>query len=198
LIIFQSKRTYYFKHLIILFGVFFIYGCGNDSPIPKPIGYFRIDLPEPKYQHKTPDCPFEFDISQYSQLELYADTAHPCWFNIAYPMIDARMYITYKAIDGNLRGYLEEAHGLAYEHQIKANRISTRQIARDSSNVYGLIYNLGGNVASPYQFYLTDSTTHFLRGSLYFNARPNPDSTQPALDYVRRDIERFVDSFEWR
>lgn len=175
-----------------------MYACGRETPIPKPIGYFRIDLPAPKYQHKTPDCPFEFDISAFARLEMIVDTAHSCWFNVAYPMLDARMYFTYKGVDGDLREFIEEAHGLAFEHQIKANKITTRKIQDDSSKVYGLIYDLGGNVASPYQFYLTDSANHFLRGSFYFNARPNPDSSKPALDYVRNDLDRFIDSFEWK
>lgn len=113
-------------------------------------------------------------------------------------MMNAKMYFTYKDVDGDLREFIEEAHGLAFEHQIKANKISTRKIENDSAKVYGLVYNLGGNVASPYQFYLTDSVNHFLRGSFYFNARPNPDSSKPALDYVRNDIDRFIDSFEWK
>lgn len=187
-----------FKYSLLLLLMVLFYSCGNETPTPKPVGYFRIDLPEPKYQHKSPDCPFEFDISEYSRLELFVDSEHPCWFNISYPMLNARLYLTYKNVDNNLREFIEEAHGLAYEHQIKANRIATRQIQNDSSRVYGLIYNLGGNVASPYQFYLTDSTDHFLRGSFYFNARPNPDSTKPALDYVQNDIDRFIDSFEWK
>lgn len=192
------KHLSNFKTTLVLLCILFLHACGSETPVPKPVGYFRIDLPTPKYQHKSPDCPFEFDISEYSQLELIVDTAHPCWFNIAYPMINARMYFTYKDVDGDLREFIEEAHGLAFEHQIKANKISTRKIENDSAKVYGLVYNLGGNVASPYQFYLTDSTDHFLRGSFYFNARPNPDSSKPALDYVRNDIDRFIDSFEWK
>lgn len=187
-----------YKTILVFLCILFLYACGRETPIPKPIGYFRIDLPAPKYQHKTPDCPFEFDISEFARLEMIVDTAHSCWFNVAYPMLDARMYFTYKGVDGDLREFIEEAHGLAFEHQIKANKITTRKIQDDSSKVYGLIYDLGGNVASPYQFYLTDSANHFLRGSFYFNARPNPDSSKPALDYVRNDLDRFIDSFEWK
>ena len=184
--------------VFIILATILIYGCGNNTPIPKPIGYFRIDFPEHAYQHRSPDCPFEFDISKYSRLEMNVNKENPCWFNIDYPTLNAKIYVTYKNIDNDLRDFIEEAHGMAYQHQVKASSISTRAIKRDSSNVYGLVYNLGGNVASPYQFYLTDSTRYFLRGSFYFNIRPNPDSTKPALDYVKADIDRFINSFEWK
>lgn len=186
-----------YKTQLVVFFTLLLYACGNSNQVPKPIGYFRLDLPEHAYQHKSPDCSFSFDISKYSRLELYTDSGKPCWFNIDYPSLNATIFITYKKINNDLRDFIEEAHSLAYQHQIKASRISTQAIRRDSSNVWGLIYDLGGNVASPYQFYLTDSTTHFLRGSFYFNVRPNPDSTKPALEYVKRDIDHFIKSFKW-
>lgn len=187
------------KKGFLIFGLLVLLAaCGNDAPVPKPIGYYRIDLPTPDYKEKDmPNCPFRFEISDYSRLEIFEGGKHPCWFNIAYPALDAKLHMTYKPVNGNLREYLEEAHTLAFEHEVKANRISTRQIIKDSTEVYGLIYDLGGNVASPYQFYLTDSTRHFIRGSLYFMAHPNPDSLKPSLDYVKRDMDHFIESFRW-
>lgn len=172
-----------------------------DHPVPKPVGYFRIDLPGHKYKERQIDCPFGFEISEYSRLE-WPERENPdekCWFGIVYPQFDVHIYITYKTIEGDdLRRYIEESRTLAYEHRIKANRIATETIERDSADVYGLTYDLGGEVASPYQFYLTDSTTHFLRGSLYFNARPNPDSIAPVLDFVKKDLRHFTRSFYWK
>lgn len=173
--------------------------CGNDRPAPKPVGYYRIDLPRPSYVERTfGDCPFAFEISKYSRLEVFEKDQHPCWFNISYPNLHARIHMTYKPVDGNLREFLEEAHSLAFEHEVKANRITTKRIENDSARVYGLIYDLGGSVASPYQFYLTDSVANFVRGSLYFLAEPNPDSIQPSLAYVKRDMEHFIRSFRWK
>jgi len=171
-------------------------GCSEDDVVPKPIGYFRIDLPETAYHKKEIDCPFEMEISKNSRLELFED--QPCWFNIYYPQLDARIHITYKEVNGNLREFLEEAHDLASEHQIKANSITTKRVVRPESDVYGLTYRLEGSVATPFQFYLTDSTSHFIRGSAYFNARPNPDSLKPALAYLEKDLQHFVEHFEWK
>ncbi|NEN25646.1 hypothetical protein G3O08_19310 [Cryomorpha ignava] len=71
------KHPSNYKSPLVLLCILFLYACGRETPVPKPVGYFRIDLPTPKYQHKSPDCPFEFDISEYSRLELIVDTAHP-------------------------------------------------------------------------------------------------------------------------
>ncbi|NEN25650.1 hypothetical protein G3O08_19330 [Cryomorpha ignava] len=94
------KHLSNYKTPLVLLCILFLYACRSETPVPKPVGYFRIDLPTPKYQHKSPDCPFEFDISEYSQLELIVGTAHPCWFNVAYPMINNIKYFTYKDDEG--------------------------------------------------------------------------------------------------
>lgn len=111
--------------------------------------------------------------------------------------MEATIHLTYKSVEDNLREYIEESRNLTFEHQVKANRIETEVVSIPQKNLFGLIYDLGGSVASPVQFYLTDSTDHFLRGSLYFNARPNPDSIKPVLEYVRSDIDRMISSVEW-
>jgi gliding motility-associated lipoprotein GldD len=177
--------------------VLILIGC-TDTPTPKPIGYFRIDLPENNYQYKTFGCPFSFESSKYSQLAFFDKTKSPCWFNIEYPRLNATVHITYKPIENNLREYLEEARALTYEHQSVASKIDPQIINEPEKNVYGLAYELGGNVASPYQFYLTDSTDHFLRGSLYFSSKPNADSLKPAMDFIKRDLEHFAETFQWK
>jgi gliding motility-associated lipoprotein GldD len=71
-------------------------------------------------------------------------------------------------------------------------------IIRDSSKVYGLLYDIEGNTASGLQFYLTDSTHHFLRGALYFNASPNIDSLKLVLDFIREDVLQLIKTTKWK
>jgi gliding motility-associated lipoprotein GldD len=61
-----------------------------------------------------------------------------------------------------------------------------------------LIYEIGGNAASSIQFFLTDSTKHFIRGALYFNVAPNTDSISPVVDFVKKDIYHMIKTFEWK
>ena len=187
------------KKIVLLFFVLSLFSCSDDTPIPKPVGFFRIDLPEASYGEKDPEfCPFKFPLSINGRVEYKSSPNGPiCWFNLSYPRFDAKLYFTYKEVDGNLRELIEESRALTYEHQVKANRIQEKAVSDTSRAVYGLVYDLGGAVASPVQLYLTDSTNHFLRGSLYFNARPNPDSIDPVLHFLQKDIDKFVEELEW-
>ena len=63
--------------------------------------------------------------------------------------------------------------------------------------VYGIWFPLEGSVASPYQFFVTDSVEHYMRGSLYFNTSPNPDSMAPVIEFVKEDLEKMLETFEW-
>lgn len=188
------------KKSLFLFLSLVLFSCSDDTPTPKPVGYFRIDIPRADYMIKAPEyCPFEFPLSKYGRIEYTSSATDPkCWFNLSYPRFDAKIYFTYKEVDENLRGLIEESRTLTYEHQVKANRIREKLVADTSRSVFGLVYDLGGAVASPVQLYLTDSTQHFLRGSLYFNAPPNPDSIDPVLNFIQEDIDRFVNELEWK
>lgn len=83
------------------------------------------------------------------------------------------------------------------KHLVKANDISERQFKNEEAKVYGLIYDFEGNTASNYQFFLTDSSTHFFRGAMYFNMPPNADSLEPVIDFIKGDLQRLIESFRW-
>jgi gliding motility-associated lipoprotein GldD len=171
--------------------------CGNE-PKPLPRGYFRIDLPEKTYltSEKIPGLTFE--APSYSRVELlHQNSSDSSWFNLAFPAFNARLHCTYRAISGDFDKLLGDAHNMAYSHEVKARSIEKSRIHRDSAHVHGMVFDLRGEVASPLQFFATDSNRHFLRGSLYFNNRPNPDSIAPVLAYIREDVIHLLNSLEW-
>ncbi len=96
-----------------------------------------------------------------------------------------------------LNQFLEETRKLAYKHTIKADAIEEQVFMNPSKDVYGLIYRINGNAASPMQFYLTDSTSHFLRGALYIRQVPNIDSIQPVLNFLEPDIIHLIETTTW-
>ena len=124
--------------------------------------------------------------------------AESCWLNLEFPSLNGTLHLTYHPLNGDINEYLEETNELASKHQIKASGIEEKLVFRDSSKVYGLIYEIGGNAASSIQFFLTDSTKHFIRGALYFNVAPNTDSIAPVVDFVRKDIYHMIETFEWK
>ena len=186
--------------IILVVGLAVLCACGEKNYAPRPKGYFRIDFPEKTYKQYDGECPFKFEIPEYSFLIKEKDDN--CWFDIYFPKYKATVYMTYRAIDNStysdIDTLLNDAHDFAYKHTVKADAIEENIFEKDSARVYGCLYNIKGNVASQVQFFLTDSTTHFMRGSLYFEAHPNKDSLAPVVDFVREDIEHFMESFEWR
>ncbi|MCC6385291.1 MAG: gliding motility lipoprotein GldD [Bacteroidia bacterium] len=186
------------SHLIaVLMCTSLLFSC-NEPPVPKPKGYFRIDLPEHRYrQGEFDDCPFTFEVPLYSKI--MPDTnrlSEPCWWYLVFPDFNCEVYLSYKLVEKDLFKLIEDAHTLAYSHAVKANEINQRKINVGKSG--GLMFEIGGNAASPLQFYLTDSLHHFIRGSLYFNALPNADSVAPVVHFVKADIERMIQTVVWK
>jgi gliding motility-associated lipoprotein GldD len=187
---------------IELFSLIFIsaliVSCGGDN-IPKPKGYFRIDLPEKEYRPFISDCPFSFSYPKYAVVKKYTGSMNEnCWFNIEFSKFKGTIHLSYYQIDNNLAKHIEDSRSLAYKHSVKANSIDENVFNSRTGNVHGLVYEITGNAASSVQFYLTDSTKHFVRGALYFNASPNFDSIAPVQDFVRADIDTFLNSFRWK
>lgn len=185
--------------LMITSLVFSIFSCQNDTQ-PKPRGYFRIQLPEKEYlRFQLNSFPYEFDIPKYSKIGKPKNQPEKYWINVVYPMFKAQLHISYKPIHNNLDTLLNDAHKMMNKHIPKANAINEQMFINNERKVYGMAYEImGSEAASPYQFYLTDSTHHFLRGALYFNFSPNNDSLMPVIDFIKIDMNRLIESFEWK
>lgn len=173
--------------------------CEGGEYTPKPKGYFRIDLPKKEYKQLEKDCPFTFEVPTYTSTRQNKNNPDkPCWFDLVFDDLNASIYLSYKPVNNDVNQFLDDSRTLAFKHTVKANDIEQKVIQFPDKKVYGLIYSIEGNAASAYQFHLTDSTNHFLRGSLYFNNVPNYDSIQPVLNYVKEDIEKMIETFEWQ
>jgi gliding motility-associated lipoprotein GldD len=188
--------------LFFLIGsICFLFSCSEEDEVftPKPKAFMRIEFPEKKYITYDSTCPFTFDMPNYSVISYDKNANHePCWFNVNYIPFHAQLHISYKSLNNNLRNMVEDSRELAIKHQIKASGLEQSEVIIDSNKVYGLIYDISGNTASSMQFYLTDSSKHFLRGSLYFNVAPNIDSLQIVVDFLKKDIHQMIKSFRWK
>lgn len=175
--------------------------CGGEDHTPKPRGYFRIDLPEKSYQPYSEACPFEFDMPVYARMvpDTTQDT-HPCWMDMTMPEFNASLHLSYWPVNSEemFRDLTEDARELAYKHTVKASSIDEYAIRFPERDLYGMLYDIKGNTASWLQFYLTDSTDHYLRGALYFREKPRLDSIKPVLDFIHADIDTMIRTFHWR
>ena len=92
-----------------------------------------------------------------------------------------------------------EAEKLVFEHAIKADQITAPvEYVNPSRNVYGSLYEIKGNAASQVQFHATDSSKNFLKGSLFFYTKPNYDSLLPAIEYIKADMIKMMETLEWK
>ena len=184
-----------FLILLILLGLL---AC-NEVYTPKPRGYFRIDFPEKEYVKCEVSGPFTFDIPKYSVLKTdVSKGAEAYWYNLEFPQLKGKIHITYKILNNDLAKYIEDSRTLVYKHTIMADAISEQVFISPEKNIYGILYEIKGNAASPYQFFATDSLKHFLRGSLYFDVYPNKDSLAPVFDFIKPDIARLIETIEWK
>lgn len=188
------------KILLFLFVVLLLFtvACKQDY-VPKPRGFFRIDFDEKSYHlMDSAGFPYRFEIPDYGKL--YPDNermAEPYWVNLKIPKHKAEIHLSYKNVKGNLSQMTEDSRSLAYKHSVKADAIDERVFVNPEKKVYGIIYRIDGNTASPLQFFLTDSTRNFLRGALYIREVPNIDSIRPVIDFLTPDIIRLIETTEW-
>ena len=180
--------------IVLAFALFT--ACADDV-VPKPKGYFRITLPSEGHQGWTPPCPFSAELPHYAFVKPHANARGTCWYDIEFPGLGATIYLTYQPVNGQLDQLIGDAHDMKSKHQSMAGRIDKERVLRDSSEVWGLLFNVEGDVASPLVFYLTDSTNNFLYGSLYFNSVPNADSLAPVTQRLRADMRHFAQTLSW-
>lgn len=176
----------------------------NSPYIPKQEGYFKISLPEKKYvTFNEPSYPYTFEYPAYARI--VKDTSffdsipeNPYWINIDFPQFSGRIYMSYKSIGKyKLDQLVNDAYKMTNKHTVKASGIDDSLI-HPASNVSGVFFKVEGNVATANQFFVTDSTHHFLRGALYFDATPNEDSLRPVNNFLVTDMKHLISTFRWK
>ncbi len=177
----------------IVCSVFFVTACGDEA-VPKPKAYLRLDYLQADYMVYEKDCPFDFAVNMNSVIYNKGN----CNITIRYPKMKASVYLTYKPVNNNLNALLRDAQNLTYKHVIKADGIKEQPYINRDKKLYGMFYEVGGDAATNAQFYVTDSTEHFVTGSLYFYAKPNYDSIMPAASYIKNDLRTLMESIEWK
>jgi gliding motility-associated lipoprotein GldD len=194
------------KHKLF-FLLFCCLGISSCEPTytPKPKAYPRVIFPKRGYQHyQNSACPFEFDYPLYA--EAIRDSTffgekiqNPCWLNIEFPQFSGTIHISYEDIHTpqQIAKMLDDAHKLTYKHTKKADSIDPIEV-ENKFGTKGVIFDVGGDAASSVQFYVTDMDHHFLRGALYFNVAPNIDSMGPVVNFVRKDMDHLVETFQWK
>ena len=169
--------------------------CSNNYT-PRPYGYYRITTPDTAYTEFLSPV-YSFALSKNAVVQPRTDVSEPYWINLYYPALDATIYCSYKPVQNNLRELTNDALEFVYRNASFATAIPEQDYAHPEASVYGVLFDLEGNTASSCQFFVTDSTRHFFRASVYCNCPPNADSLAPVYNYLRTDIIKMVETFEW-
>ncbi len=181
------------KTLVCLLVLSIVFSCKEDT-LPKPKAQLRLEYPQAKYMELSQNCNYSFDVNALAVTK----SNNNCDIEIRYPNMNGTIFITYKKVDGNLKKLVIDAEKLTYDHTVKADGIRPEVFENPEDKVYGVFHEVDGNAASQAQFFVTDSTNHFLTGALYFNTKPNYDSILPAAAYLKKDMRIIMESLRWR
>jgi gliding motility-associated lipoprotein GldD len=192
------------NRVFLCIGLLILISCNSDYTY-KPRGYFNIDLPQKSYQpFNQPGYPYTFEYPAYARIVkdttfFEREPENPYWINIDFPQFNSRIHISYKNVGrNNFDSLVNDAFTLSYkQHTYKASSIEPEPFTTPNG-VNGVYFSLKGNTATANQFFVTDSSNHFLRGALYFNATPNEDSLRPINDFLRKDLQHLINTLQWK
>jgi len=192
--------------LIAVLVIFIIVGCTADKVYaPKPRMYPKVFYPEKEYITFEEDyCQLTFDMPAYARVMqertfFEEEPADPCWFDLELKDFNGNLHFSYYPVNDRktFDELITDAFRFVEKHDIKANYRS-ETVLENKQGVSGILFDIEGPVATPIQFFLTDSTHHFVRASLYFNNKVEPDSMAPIYSFVREDILRIIESMEFK
>ncbi|PIE48425.1 MAG: gliding motility lipoprotein GldD [Flavobacteriales bacterium] len=166
----------------------------HDDVFPKPKAYLNLEYPPADYQRFINNCPYSFYLSKAASIHFIKG----CHAEVDYPKLKAKIHITYRPVQNNLKDILREADKLTTKHTVKASAIVPRLYENKSTKVYGVLNEVQGESASNVQFYATDSIHHVLTAALYFDVKPNYDSLYPVVEYLKKDMMTMLETIEWK
>jgi len=181
------------RNWFLILSICLFISCKEDV-LPKPKAYLNLSYPTVNYKKTHEIKRYAFEISSNAILQKQENN----WIQIKYPTLKASLNITYRPVKDNIKELLLESEKLVFKHTVKAEEIVTQDFLNNDKNVFGTLHEISGNAASQIQFHLTDSTTHFIKGALYFYTKPNYDSIFPAVAYIKKDILRLIETIEWK
>lgn len=178
--------------------------CNSNYTAGKKKGYFRIDFPEKKYQvFNQTGYPYSFEYPVYANVvkdtTFFDDRAGDWWINIDIPRFAGRIHVSYKPINAQNQfdSLVRDGFKMAYKQHVNMATAINDSLMRTPNGVEGIYFSLGGNTATANQFFLTDTTRHFLRGALYFDAAPNADSLGIVNDFLKKDLLHLINTLKW-
>lgn len=191
-------------NLLILFSsMLFFISCSEEPPIPKPKTYLLLETSQPIYSVvDEKELPFTFEVPDYGNLVMInSDKKSDKWFNILFDKYGFEANVSYIPLksDTSLAYMINDCYTFLDRHKKFSSGIIEHQYENPKNNTYGTIFEIkGSDVVSPYQFYITDSTKHFIRLALHCKTIPNNDSLSTYIERITTDLDYMINSIKWK
>ena len=176
-----------------IFWIFLVLFSCDSTITPKQSAFFAPEFGVSSYNSFITQCNYSFSKNKIARIE-YLDN---CNFNIVYDDLNAKIFFSYININNNFPDIIKVFDERIIENSSNAIEIKVSEYVDSKISVYSRMFNYVGNTPSNVQFYLTDSVSNFLAGSLFFKTEPNYDSLLPYINYINVDLKKLIESFEW-
>jgi len=216
------KKNDGLRQAFYLFLALLIASC-NSNYTSKKEGYFKIEFPPKEYRtFNDPSFPYTFEYPVYARIAndssyFNKGEKNPYSIDIDFPSFNGTIYLSYKKIGGtsvykvkkpdgtyrdsiggnSFQKMVDDSYKLTYKNDIKAYSIED-SVMHTPNGIAGVFFKLSGNVATARQFFLSDTTQHFLRGALYFDVTPNEDSLRPVNAFLQEDMKHLINTLKWK
>lgn len=183
---------------LLFFTTIFLFFACTDYELPKQKGFLRIEFEEPQY--KKSEKINSLSDFYYNTAVVKMKSKDDNNLSLNYVDLNLSIDLTHTKIynSNDLNNRMVDFNLILDTHAKKSNGLFLKEYENKTNNVFGKIYEIRGNVASPIQFYLTDSLSNFLRGSLNLNSSAKYDSIYPSIQYIKNDILVLFETINWK
>lgn len=170
-----------------------ILGC--QIPTPKPKAQLALTYPTPQYNSLSSECTYTFE---YNHLLATPKKLSACGITLDYEVLNAKLYLTYF----DLNKYSLDTLLLDFNKRLEmlgkqASQVNESAFENKTENLLGSCIIIVGNSPSNLHFFGTDTQKHYITGSLLFEVKPNYDSLAPAIMYVKKDVQKLLETLRW-
>lgn len=192
----KKSSLLYFLGAILLSGLM-VQGCAEEEAQAKPWGFSRMELPQnfgyKKFENTS--CPFTFQYPDFGTIT--RDNSDSCWADISFPIFEAKWHISHHDISKqkDRQAHFEDFRKLVYKHVKKASAIADYPFENEKGK--GMRYELYGNVGAPVEIFFSNDK-YTMTADFYLNTALKNDSLDPAIQFMKIEMDKMMESFQWK
>ncbi len=177
------------RNLILLL---IVVGCNNDYILPKPKAFLFKQFKNQEYYNFDSKCGFSFIVNKYSIID-----SNECNLKIYNPYLKSTIFFTKVNIDNNIMLIQKDFDKKLKENSKNAFYVKSSEYVNSNKKIYAKYFTFSGDTPSNIQFFITDSISKYITGSLFFESKPNYDSLLPSIEFTNNEIRKLIQSFNW-